>query len=67
MKKSLVELKKLIESEIEYLELSNKTLANDNNPQVKEMYIKYQARLETLQDVLYYTKTGSKINLSSRL
>lgn len=65
-KKSLSELKTLLISQIE---LENKFLTNEGtlqqkeNPQVKSMIERAEARKEAFEDVLYYINTGSKCNL----
>jgi hypothetical protein len=66
MKKSLSKLKTLlmkqIESENEFL-TNEGTLQQKNNPQVKTMIDRSEARKEALEDVLFYINTGSTSQL----
>lgn len=59
--KSLKELKPIIESDIQYNKNNLEAWEGDQNPQIKIMYIQAQARIEALENVLDYIKTGSKI------
>jgi len=59
-RKSLKELKSIIENEIKKQEESINVFAGNNNPQVKELYIEAQAKKEVLEGILYYINTGSK-------
>lgn len=61
MTKSLIELKSLVESDITYTKNEIEKLKQDKNPQIQEMYFMYKGRLEALEDILQYTKTGSKV------
>ena len=65
-RKSLTELKALligqIESENKFLN-DEGTQQQKNNPQVKSMIEKSEARKEAFKDVLYYINTGSTCNL----
>lgn len=64
-KKSLRELKSLIEKEIAYNKDSLKAFEGNENPQVKELYIQTESRITTLENILEYAKTGSKVFFDS--
>jgi hypothetical protein len=66
MSKSLKELKTLIEKDLELQKHYIETFKKDENPQIKELYLKSLERQETLEDVLLYIKGGCK-NQFSRL
>ena len=59
--KSLKELKFIIEKAIKEQEESINNFAENNNPQIKELYITAQAKKDVLEGILYYINTGSKI------
>ena len=59
-RKSLKELRGLIVKEIEYNKDSIESFKDNDNPQVKEMYIQSKATLNTLENVLLYIDNGSK-------
>jgi hypothetical protein len=59
--KSLKELKFVIEKAIKEQEESINNFAENNNPQIKELYITAQAKKDVLEGILYYINTGSKI------
>lgn len=68
-RKSLTELKALligqIESENKFLN-DEGTQQQKNNPQVKTMIEKSEAKKEAFEDILYYINTGSTCNLRIR-
>ncbi len=59
-RKSLKELKFIIENEIKKQEESINVFAGNNNPQVKELFVAAQAKKDVLEGILYYINTGSK-------
>jgi hypothetical protein len=61
MKKSLIELKSIIEADINYNKKYMESAKNNSNPQVIEMYNTSKGRIEGLEAALEYIKTGSKI------
>ena len=70
MKKSLLELKGLIKSNIAYEKsfLQNPNIIDQNkNPQVKKMIDNSEVRKDILEDILYYIETGSKCQLKIRI
>ena len=60
-KKSLKELKKLIEDDIKYQDEFINLSKDNNNYQVKEMRIKAENRKESMEVVLNYINNGSKV------
>lgn len=61
-RKSLKELKELILKDMEYENkfLNDEYISKSDNPQVVEMKIKAQARLDAMEDVLMYVTKGEK-------
>jgi len=61
-RKSLKELKSLIKKDIETCKnfTENESIRKDQNPQIVEMRIKDESRIETLEDVLRYIESGEK-------
>ena len=59
-RKSLKELKSIIENAIKEQEEYINIFAENDNPQVKELFIAAQAKKDVLEGVLYYINTGSK-------
>ena len=59
--KSLKELKFIIEKAIKEQEEYINNFVENNNPQIKELYITAQAKKDVLEGILYYINTGSKI------
>ena len=61
MKKSLVELGKLIKKDIEYEKSFLECVKGSENTQIKESILKAEARKEAMEAVLHYILTGSKL------
>lgn len=61
-RKSLKELKELILKDMECGKkfLNDEYISKSNNPQVVEMKLKAQARLDAMEDVLVYVTKGGK-------
>lgn len=61
-RKSLKELKELIlkDMECEKKFLNDEYISKSNNPQVVEMKLKAQARLDAMEDALVYVTKGEK-------
>lgn len=59
-RKSLKELKTIVENDITYNNNMADSFKNNNNPQVKELYHKALSRIEAMEAVLQYCKTGEK-------
>lgn len=60
-RKSLKELKSIIENEIKKQEEYINIFAQSDNPQVKELFVAAQAKKDVLEGILYYINTGSKV------
>jgi polysaccharide deacetylase 2 family uncharacterized protein YibQ len=58
--KTIKDLKKIIIDDIAYNQNIVNHFKNNNNPQVKEIYFKTTARIEAMEAVLQYCKTGEK-------
>lgn len=65
-RKSLKELKGLIENDIECCKDFIEYAEGNQNPQVVEMYNKSVTRKETLETVLNYIQTGSKYQFDKK-
>lgn len=58
-RKSLAELKTLLENDLAYQKHNIETFESNENPQIKEMYNKSIVRAEAIEDILLYMRTGS--------
>lgn len=59
-KKSLKELRGIVEEVIKKQEEYIDVFAGNDNPQVKEMFVAAQAKKDVLEGILHYINTGSK-------
>ena len=58
-RKSLKELKELLDNRINSLKESIECFKGNDNPQVKEMYLEAKVELETIENVLLYINNGN--------
>ena len=66
-RKSLRELKAIVKKDIAYNQDMADSFKNNNNPQVKELYHKALSRIEAMEAVLQYCKTGEKFFFDKEL
>lgn len=65
--KTIKDLKKIIIDDIAYNQNIVNHFKNNNNPQVKELYHKTLSRIEAMEAVLQYCKTGEKFFFDKEL